>query len=161
MRLIDFAIAAGALRLVVTKDEYFAKKEPRLSVFRGVPLIDAEALLDPVDEAQLSSGLADREEGDVTFKAGWGLPGVDECGLTVGVTPVERSAGVAPTCSDLSLVSPACTFSQGYEVAVTDLADREALLVTVFNASPAHPRMNTANVHRQAYKRAREEDSNE
>lgn len=157
MRLVDFAIAAGALRVVVTKDEYPAKKDPRLSVFRGVPLVDAETLLDPVDENTLGASLSDREEVDVTFKAGWAVPGVDQCGLVVGVTPVEKTSGVPPACSDLSLVSPACNFSQGYEVAVTDLADREALLVTVFNASPAHPRMTLGNAHRQAYKRARDD----
>lgn len=158
MRLLDFAIAAGALRLIVTKDEYFSKKEPKLSIFRGVALVDVESFLNPVDESLL---VTDGEEVDVTFKAGWGLPGVDECGITVGVTPVEKASGVAPTCSDLSLVSPACNFSQGYEVAVTDLADKEALLIAVFNASPAHPKMNSGNVHRQAYKRARDEEDSQ
>jgi hypothetical protein len=159
MRLLDFAIASGALRMVITKDEYLAKKEPRLSVFRGVPLIDVEVLLDPVTEHLLSPSVMDRDEVEVTFKSGWGLPGVEQCGLSVGVTAIEKTSGAAPACSDLSLVSPACTFSHGYEVAVTDLTDKEALLITVFNASPAHPKMAMGNVHRQAYKRAREDDS--
>jgi hypothetical protein len=47
--LIDIAIAAGALRVYLYRSEFYNKREPALSLYRGAPFIDTEKLLEGVD----------------------------------------------------------------------------------------------------------------
>jgi hypothetical protein len=117
--LVELAIASGSLFMFVTFDDYNSKQEPLFSAFRGVPLIDANGFLAPVEESQLDSG-----EESVSFAAPWNVPQDRELstiGFCVGTTPKTQSAEesfVPPPCSDLSLVSTTCAFEKGYKVYV-------------------------------------------
>ena len=114
--LVDLAIAAGSLYLFATYDDYNSKQDPALSAFRGVPLIDANAFLSPVDEGRLDSG-----EEAVSFAAPWHVPQDPELktiGFRVGTTPTAQAEGEPPQCPDLSIVSSSCAFERGYRVYV-------------------------------------------
>jgi hypothetical protein len=151
--VVDFAIAARALRVYVTYDDYYNHKEPALSQYRCVPLVDADAFLSAVDEAKLETS-----EGAVTFPMHWGIahdPALRRLALRVSTVPVSQEEGeaphddvfdvkacVAPPCPDLSIVSPACAFDKGYRVLAgnpgsPDGSEEECyVLDCYFNAAP-------------------------
>ena len=128
--LVDLAIAAGAVRMFATFNDYYNKQEPALSQFRGVPLVDCASFLAPIQEGALETS-----EESVTFRADWKVPHDPELqliALRVGTIPAEQEEGevapedifgvsksyVAPPCPDMPLVSPACSFGRGYRVLV-------------------------------------------
>ena len=114
--LVDLAIASGSLFMFATYADYNHKPAPAFSAFRGVPLIDANAFLSPVDE-----GVLDTEEESVLFAAPWHVPQDPELssiGFRVGTIPKAQEEGVAPPCPDLSIVHTACSFKRGYKVYV-------------------------------------------
>jgi hypothetical protein len=114
--LADLAIASGSLYLFATYDDYNSRQDPALSAFRGVPLIDANAFLSPVDEGRLDSW-----EEAVSFAAPWHVPQEAELksiGFRVGTTPATQVEGTPPACPDLSIVSSECSFQRGYRVYV-------------------------------------------
>lgn len=149
--LVDFAIAAGALRVCVTFDDYYNHKEPTLSQYRCAPLVDAEALLSAVKEDQMETSAA-----SVTFPAPWALshdPALDKVALRVSTVPVRQEEGeaphddvfdvkacVAPPSPDLPLVSPVCAFDRGYRVLAGNPGDGAGedffVLECYFNAAP-------------------------
>jgi hypothetical protein len=154
--LVDLAIAAGAVKMFVTYNEYFNKQEPALAQFRGAPLVDCAAFLEPVREGELQESA---EEGSVTFPADWRVPHdpqLQSVALRVATTPREQEEGevapedvfgttkafVAPPCPDMPLVSPACAFARGYRVLVgnpgsgeEDAEDAYYVLDAYFNTS--------------------------
>jgi hypothetical protein len=150
--LLDCAIAAGALRVLVTFDDYYNHKEPALSQYRCAPLVDTEALLAPVHAKDLETS-----KGTVVFLADWGLqhdPALHTMGLRVSTVPVSQEEGetphddafdvkacVAPPSPDLALVSPLCAFDRGYRVLLGNPGDGDAeeafyVLDCYFNAAP-------------------------
>jgi len=152
--LADFAIAAGALKVLVTYDDYYNHKEPALSQYRCVPLVDTEAFLVPVVEAQLET-----TDCAVTFPAPWSIPqdpGLSNVALRVFTVPVCQEEGEAPhddtfdikAClaapsPDMPLVSPICAFDKGYRVLAGNPgsgtaggADAYYVLNFFFNAAP-------------------------
>lgn len=119
--LVDLAIASGSLFMFVTHDGYNNKQEPALSTFRGVPLIDANLFLHPVDGGALEESALDAGQESVLFAAPWSVPQDAELksiGFQVGAIPKSQEEGVAPPCPDLSIVSAACSFKRGYRVYV-------------------------------------------
>lgn len=159
--LVDFAIAAGALRALVTHDDYFNHKEPALSQYRCVPLIDPEAFLSAVDEAQLET-----TDNSVIFPAPWGLahdPQLQSVAFRVSTIPFGQEEGEAPAdegmsgepcvqppSPDLPIVSHACAFGKGYRVLLGNPGSGTAsgddayyVLNFVFNAAP-RPAMGAA-----------------
>ena len=157
--LVDLAIAAGSLFMFVTYDEYNNKQEPAFSAFRGVPLIDANGFLAPVDEGGL-----DPEEDSALFAAPWHVPQDPELsaiGFRVGTAPKGQEEGVPPPCPDLSIVSLACAVKRGYRVYVGNpgAGDGDAYYVLGFffncgGAGEAQPGT-TGGGQRTAFKRVR------
>jgi len=149
--LVDFAIAAGALRVFVTFDDYYNHKEHALSQFRCVPLVDSEVVLQDVDEKQLETSSA-----SVGFAAQWALkhdPDLQSIAIRVSTVPVCQDEGeaphddafdtavcVPPPSPDLALVSPVCAFDRGYRVLAGNPGDEERddfyVLDCYFNAAP-------------------------
>ena len=168
--LVDLAIAAGALRLFVTFDDYYNRLEPALSQYRAAPLIDVGAFLAPVREAEL-----DPEEPRVLFPAPWRVPhdgNLQSVGFLVAPAPRSQQEGeprgeaevVAPPCPDLPLVSCACAYRRGYRVYVgnpgSGVGDTGAFYVLglVFEAVPAPHATAGGGGAVTAYKRLRPDD---
>ena len=149
--LADLAIAAGALRVLVTYDDYYNHKEPALGQYRCVPIVDSEALLAAVDEAKMETS-----EAAVTFPAPWALghdPSLGSVAIRVFTVPICQEEGeaphddasearecVSPPCPDLPVVSPVCACEKGYRVLVgnpgTGEEDDFFVLDCYFNAAP-------------------------
>ena len=140
--LVDLAIAAGALNMLVVHDDYFNKQEPALCTHRGVPLVDAAAFLAPVQEGELQTS-----ESACTFLAPWHVPHdprLQTVALRVSTIPRSNPAGVAPPCPDLSLVSTDSAYERGYKLYVgnpgsgtADGEDSFYVADLVFNAGGA------------------------
>jgi hypothetical protein len=120
---VDLAIAAGALRAFVAFDDYYNRTEPRLSQFRGVPLVDVNAFLAPVEAESLEGAAC------TVFGTDWKVAhemALQTIALRVGAAPLSQPAGaprgegevVPPPCADLPLVSDACSFNRGYRIHV-------------------------------------------
>lgn len=149
--LLDFAIAAHALRVFVTFDDYYNHKEPALSQHRCVPLVDAEYFFSVVEEANFQTSQA-----SVMFPMHWGIahdPDLRTLAFRVSTVPVSQAEGeaphddafdvkacVAPPSPDLTIVSPLCAFDRGYRVVAGNPGDatREPywVLDCYFNAAP-------------------------
>jgi hypothetical protein len=140
--LVDLAIAAGALNMLVVHDDYFNKQEPALSTYRGAPLVDAAAFLAPVQEGELQTS-----ESACTFLAPWHVPHdprLQTVALRVSTIPKSNPAGVAPPCPDLSLVATDSAYERGYKLYVgnpgsgtADGEDSFYVADLVFNAGGA------------------------
>lgn len=153
----DLAIAAGALRLYVTFDDFYDRKEQAYSQFRGVPLVDANAFLAPVNEADLTE-----DPRWSTFATDWVVshePQLHTVAIRVGTAP-RTSGGHVPSfsdrhdleegevpddatplpCPDLSLASPQCACVRAYPVLVGNPGKSEDdsffVLSLLFEASP-------------------------
>ena len=149
--LVDCAIAAGALKVLVTFDDYYNHKEPALSQYRCVPLVDTEALLATVHAKDLETSQA-----NVVFLADWSLPHdpfLQVMGFRVSTVPIGQEEGeaphddvfdvkscVAPPSPDLALVSPICAFERGYRVLLGNPGNTGEepyyVLDCFFNAAP-------------------------
>lgn len=147
--LMDLAIAAGALRVLVTYDDYYNHKETALSQFRCVPLIDTEVFLKPVEAEQFETSRA-----SLLFPAHWTVrhePILQVVGYKVSTVPATQEEGqlcaydqsrecLAPPCPDMVLCSPACAFQRGYRVLVGNPGSEEDesfyVLDCFFNAAP-------------------------
>jgi hypothetical protein len=149
--LLDFAIAAHALRVYVTYDDYYNHKEPALSQHRCVPLIDAELFFSAVDEAKFETS-----QGSVTFPMHWGIAHDDDLrslALRVSTVPISQAEGeaphdeeleakacVQPPSPDLTIVSAACAFDRGYRVVAGNPSHASGepywVLDCYFNAAP-------------------------
>ena len=149
--MVDLAIAAGALRVLVTYDDYHNHKEPALSQYRCAPLVDAEAFLAPVEASDMETS-----QGSVLFAVDWALDHdewLKTMALRVSSVPVTQEEGeapnddvfgvsacVAPPSPDMALVSPACAFDRGYRVIAgnpgTDGGEPYYVLDCYFNAAP-------------------------
>jgi hypothetical protein len=151
--LVDFAIAAGALRVFATYDDYYNHKEPALSQHRCVPLVDSEAFLAAVNECMLETSA-----GTVTFPVPWGIahdPSLHNVAFCVSTVPIAQEEGeaphddvfdvkecLAPPSPDLSLVSPVCAFTKGYRILAGNpgspdgTAEECFVLECYFNSAP-------------------------
>lgn len=151
--LLDFAIAAGALKVFVTFDDYHNHKEPALSQYRCAPLVDSAAFLACVRESSMETS-----QGTVVFPVPWGLshePALQALAMRVSTVPVSQEEGevphddvfdtkacVAPPSPDMPLVSGLCAFDRGYRVLVGNPGDAERgqepfyALECYFNAAP-------------------------
>jgi hypothetical protein len=148
---VDIAIAAGALRVLVTYDDYYNHKEPALGQYRCVPLVDTELLLAPVQAAALETSKA-----TVLFTVPWSLshdPLLQVMAVRVSTVAVSQEEGevphddvfdvkacLPPPSPDMALVSPACAFERGYRVLFGnpggEAEDPYYVLDCYFNAAP-------------------------
>jgi hypothetical protein len=149
--MVDIAIAAGALKVLVTYDDYYNHKEPALGQYRCVPLVDTEAFLAPIEASDMETS-----QGSVLFAVDWALDHdewLKTMALRVSSVPVTQEEGeapnddvfgvsacVAPPSPDMALVSPACAFDRGYRVIAgnpgTDGGEPYYVLDCYFNAAP-------------------------
>jgi hypothetical protein len=149
--MVDLAIAAGALRVFATFDDYYNHKEPALGQYRCVPLVDTEALLEPVKQEALETS-----KPTVLFPTLWNVAHdnlLKSMGIRVSTVPVTQEEGeaphddafditacVAPPSPDMALVSPACAFDRGYRCLLGNPGTPEDepyyVLDCYFNAAP-------------------------
>ena len=128
MAFLDTASALGALSLLVTYDEYYAKCNIPMqtrSPFRGVPIVDVDKMLVGMGpDAFTATGSS---EGQCAFP----LP-VERLGgdmqrpaLVLSLTPSTFATdGAQPQCSrDFSLWHPSVAQGTGYKIELVDLAD--------------------------------------
>ena len=127
--LVDCAIAAGALKVLVTYDDYYNHKEPALSQYRCAPLVDSEAFLAAVDETRLETTL-----GTVVFPTPWGLkhePNLESIAFRVSNVPFSQEEGETPIndvfdvkacvpapCPDMPIISLVCACARSYKFQV-------------------------------------------
>ena len=124
----DFASAAGALYVYVTSVPSFKARDPALSDFMGVPVIDSERFL---------KGVSFEEGEELPEKAcfPFGHPIVnlsDSPSITILTSPVFNSTGPTAPCPDFALMSEVCSVSKGYLVTVGSDEAPDVLRV-VFN----------------------------
>ena len=172
--LVDLAIAAGALKVFVAFNDYYNKQESALSQFRGVPLVDTAAFLEPVREGELETS-----DTSVVFPATWRVPHdpyLQSIGFRVGTIPKtqvenevnpsdESTMFLPPPCPDMPIVSPGCAFDRGYKVVVgnpgsggPDSNDAYYVLAIYFNAAPSRSQLGGGSGHTTEYKRIKLDD---
>ena len=124
----DFASAAGALYVYVASVPSFKSRDPALSDFLGVPLIDSEQFLKGVE-------FEDGEEVPEKAVFPFGHPIVnlsDSPSIAVLTSPVFNSTGPPAPCPDFALMSEVCLVNKAYLVTVGSEEAPDVLRV-VFN----------------------------
>jgi len=136
--LMDFASAADALCLYVVSVRNF-RSEVALSDYRGVPMVDANEFLRPVEFGP---------EFPSVFPFGHAIEGLDPLQIAVDPNPTLHS-GAPPPCPDFALLAQGHTVARGYHVSIgTELAPD--ILSFVFNALGC-PNPNSAAFQRLNY----------
>ena len=124
--MVDFASAAGALDCYVTCNEYLLRNDPNRSPFTGVPIIDAQRLLDFIKTDEITG------EPGQKFRLPFDFFPMDQPYLSL--TPIveggaDDEGGIPRPCSDFSLVS-ANTVSAGersYLMTLGDATDADVM----------------------------------
>lgn len=124
--LLDFASAASALSFYVVSARSY--KQDEAGEFRGVPLVDVDEFLRPVQFTE--------ETGAGVFPAPFTVAGLDPLQIEVTTVPVTRSPplALAPPCEDFSIISRASRITRAYYVAIGTLSHPE-ILAFAFNAT--------------------------
>lgn len=132
--LFDFASAAESLYLYVTSVPTFKSRDPALSDFLGVPMVDSNGLLKSVDIAPAEEG-----EEDASVDDKLGFPFKHEIVnfssqpiVTVYTAPVFNAGGSPAPCPDFALMSEMCSVAKGYLVTIGK-EDAPDVLKFVFN----------------------------
>ena len=124
----DFASAAGALYVYVTSVPSFKSRDPALSDFMGVPVIDSEQFLKGI-EFEEGEELQDKS----TFPFGHPIVSLsDSPNISVLNTPMFNATGPPAPCPDFALMSEVCSVSKGYLITVGS-EDAPDVLRVVFN----------------------------
>ena len=99
--MLDFAAASGALECYVCYNEYLLRHDPNRSPFTGVPLIDAQRLLEFIRAEDITG------EGGQRFPLPFDLSPMDKPYLELTPIPEdpERTGDEPRPCSDLALAS--------------------------------------------------------
>ena len=137
MILLDVASKTGALSLLVSHDEYFAKGNSQLSTHRAVPVINVERLLSCVDLEVLGNHVGEQE---ALFALNCGpLGDIKEPAFAVSMEYARNPGGKPVECSDLSICHPQMQYAKGYKIQLVDLDDmgRSFSFVYTPNASAA------------------------
>ena len=132
--LFDFASAAESLFMYVTSVPTFKSRDPALSDFLGVPMVDSNVFLKSVEIAPAEEG---GEESSVDDKLVF--PFKHEIVhfsahpvVTVYTAPVFNAGGPPAPCPDFSLMSETCSVAKGYLVTIGK-DDAPDVLKFVFN----------------------------
>ena len=134
--LFDFASAAGALYVYVVSVPSFKARDPALSDFLGVPIVDSNQFLRSIDFSGQRG--ADAEEGEITddraiFPFRHPIVNLSERPIiSVLTAPVFNASGPPAPCPDFALMSEVCAVSKGYLVTIGTEEAPEVLRV-VFN----------------------------
>ncbi len=112
MLIVELASAADCLYCWVSKNEYYVRNDKDKSEFRGVPLINTDALLDFVDINQESG------EPYTTLNFPFEVPNMTGAQLTVNHEPERFDGTFVPPCGDFVLSSDAAVIERGYKLSV-------------------------------------------
>ena len=129
--LFDFASAAEALYLYVTSVPTFKTRDPALSDFLGVPMVDSDEFLRSIDMRQGEEGEVIDDKMMFLFKHEIVHFSPNPI-VTVYTTPVFNSGGVPAPCPDFALMFEMCSVAKGYLVTIGK-EDTPDVLKFVFN----------------------------
>ena len=130
--LFDFASAANALYVYVVSVPSFKSRDPALSDFLGVPIIDSNQFLKSIEFGSAEDGEVTDDRAVFPFRH----PIVnlsDRPIVTVLTAPVFNATGPSALCPDFALMSEVCAVSKGYLVTI-GTEDMPEVLRVVFNA---------------------------
>lgn len=129
--LVDFAAASGALDCYVTHNEYLLRNDPSRSPFTGVPLVDANRLLECVRAEDITGVVGQR------FPLPFDFAPLERPFLTL--EPVqEEEAGAPLACPDLALASEnARPGTRSYAVTLGDATEEDIMRILFVPKSAA------------------------
>jgi hypothetical protein len=127
--LISLASAADALDFWVFKNEYNANKNPNMSEYRGVPLIDTNKLL-----AFITTDETDAPT--TVLHLPFDFPGLDNAIVTIHRTPAASGTpDNEETCVDLVLRSASVHTERGYKLMFGSVSNPRIMPV-IFKSNP-------------------------
>ena len=115
--LFDFASAAESLYLYVTSVPTFKSRDPALSDFLGVPMVDSDGFLKSIDIKQGEEGEMPDDKLVFLFKheiVNFSPQPI----VTVYTAPVFNAVGPPAPCPDFALMFDMCSVAKGYLVTV-------------------------------------------
>lgn len=115
--LFDFASAAESLYLYVTSVPTFKSRDPALSDFLGVPMVDSDEFLRSVDMRQGEEGEVVDDKLMFLFKheiVNFSPHPI----VTVYTAPVFNPGGAPAPCPDFALMFDMCSVAKGYLVTI-------------------------------------------
>lgn len=132
--LFDFASAAESLYLYVTSVPTFKSRDPALSDFLGVPMVDSDGILKAVDiKASGSDEEGEVVEDKLVFPFGHEIVNFSAHPVvSVYTAPVYNATGAPAPCPDFALMFEMCSVAKGYQVTIGK-DDAPDVLKFVFN----------------------------
>lgn len=115
--LFDFASAAESLYLYVTSVPTFKSRDPALSDFLGVPMVDSDEFLRSVDMRQGEEGEVIDDKMMFLFKHEIVNFSPNPI-VTVYTAPVFNPGGAPAPCPDFALMFDMCSVAKGYLVTI-------------------------------------------
>jgi hypothetical protein len=115
--LFDFASAAESLYLYVTSVPSFKSRDPALSDFLGVPMVDSDEFLKSVEIQQGEEGEMVEDKLVCPFRheiVNFSPHPI----VSVYTTPVFNAVGPAAPCPDFALMFDMCSVDKGYLVTI-------------------------------------------
>jgi hypothetical protein len=132
--LFDFASAAESLYLYVTSVPTFKSRDPALSDFLGVPMVDSDGILKAVEiKASMAEEDGEVMEDKLVFPFGREIVNFSAHPVvSVFTGPVYNATGAPAPCPDFALMFEMCSVAKGYQVTIgkDDVPD---VLKFVFN----------------------------
>jgi len=110
MFLMTLAAAADCLDFWVYRNEYNVNKNPSMSPFRGIPIIDTNKLLAFIKTDSLE---------ECTYKIPFSIPGLPDAQVTIDTAPGQFGSPESDpeeTCTDLVLRSDSLFTERGYHL---------------------------------------------
>jgi len=134
--LFDFASAAEALYVYVTSVPTFKARDPAMSDFLGVPIVDSDQFLKSVEfPGALAVEDGELVEDRVTFPFRHEIVTLSERPVvTVVTSAVFNATGPPAPCPDFALMSEVCSVKKGYIVSI-GRDDAPDILRFIFNVT--------------------------
>lgn len=115
--MFDFASAAESLYLYVTSVPTFKSRDPALSDFLGVPMVDSDGFLKSVEIRQGEDGEVVEDKQVFLFKheiVNFSAQPI----VSVYTAPVFNAIGTPAPCPDFALMFEMCSVAKGYLVTI-------------------------------------------
>jgi len=134
--LFDFASAAEALYVYVTSVPTFKSRDPAMSDFLGVPMVDSDQFLKSVEfPGALATEDGEIVEDKVLFPFRHEIVTLSDKPLvTVFTSAVFNATGPPAPCPDFALMSEVCSVKKGYIVSI-GRDDAPDILRFIFNVT--------------------------
>lgn len=127
-KFIELCIANDCMFIMGAYDSYRSRKDPALSMYYGVPILDVKGLLSNITKVETAVFSEDRNY--IEFASG--LPVASK--FAVSVKTIDKIANPeyedSPRCTDLALVPPGMGVCNAYFIRFLDSAD--AVMFGVF-----------------------------